>query len=113
LRVTATGHREIYLHLRFKDGVTAGQLYTRAGFSEAKRDCRLLSLIGQDPRWLMRKQLDPSRPLAGVVNLPGFEGGAAAGAEGAAAGGAAAVSGGAAAAGVCGARPAAAASPAA
>lgn len=60
----------MYLHLRCKDSVVAGGLYTKAGFTAYQRDWPILLLIGQEPRFLMRKQLQAPRPLAGRVLLP-------------------------------------------
>jgi hypothetical protein len=60
----------VYLHLRIKDEATAGGLYSKAGFRSFKKDWPLLLLIGQEPRYLMRKQLPAARPLIGCVALP-------------------------------------------
>lgn len=67
------GEPDVYLHLRFKDASTAGVLYKQHGFQEHKRDCWLLLLIGQEPRFLMLKQLAVARTLVGRVLLPGFK----------------------------------------
>jgi len=67
------GEADLYLHLRFKDASTAGSLYRKQGFVEAKRDCWLLLLVGQEPRFLMLKQLAAARTLVGQVLLPGFQ----------------------------------------
>jgi hypothetical protein len=61
----------VYLHLRVKDEATAGGLYYKSGFRSFKKDWPLLLLIGQEPRYLMRKQLLTPRPLVGRVALPG------------------------------------------
>lgn len=60
----------MYLHLRIKDEATAGLLYTKVGFRPHKKDWPLLLLLGQEPRFLMRKQLPAARPLQGRVALP-------------------------------------------
>lgn len=67
------GEADLYLHLRFKDEATAGSLYCKHGFIPAKKDCWLLLLVGQEPRFLMLKQLAGDRMLAGQVLLPGFK----------------------------------------
>lgn len=67
------GETNLYLHLRKKDDATAGQLYRKHGFIEAKKDCWMVLLLGQEPRFLMLKQLAESRALVGKVLLPGFE----------------------------------------
>jgi hypothetical protein len=67
------GEADLYLHLRFKDEATAGSLYRKHGFNSAKKDCWLLLLLGQEPRFLMLKQLAAERMLAGQVQLPGFK----------------------------------------
>ncbi|WIA38314.1 hypothetical protein OEZ86_001653 [Tetradesmus obliquus] len=64
------GERDVYLHLRIKDEATAGLLYTKVGFRPYKKDWPLLLLLGQEPRFLMRKQLPAARPLQGRVALP-------------------------------------------
>jgi hypothetical protein len=74
----SAGESDLYLHLRFKDAATAGSLYRKAGFTQAKKDCWLLLLLGQEPRFLMLKQLAADRTLAGQVLLPGFEQGVSA-----------------------------------
>jgi hypothetical protein len=63
----------LYLHLRFKDAATAGSLYRKHGFTQASKDCWLLLLVGQEPRFLMLKQLAAARTLAGRVSLPEFQ----------------------------------------
>eukprot|EP00775_Hariotina_reticulata_P004123 gene4123-4369_t len=62
--------REVYLHLRFKDKDTAGGLYSKAGFSAAAADWPILTLLGQQPRYLMKKVLPADRPLVGSLRLP-------------------------------------------
>jgi hypothetical protein len=81
------GEAELYLHLRFKDTPTAGSLYQAAGFASAKRDCVLVLLLGQEPRHLMKKQLDPARELTGRLKLPQLQQAAAVAAGGEGAGG--------------------------
>jgi hypothetical protein len=73
LRCCCAGEADLYLHLRFKDAATAGSLYRKHGFTDAKKDCWLLLLVGQEPRFLMLKQLAAARTLAGQVSLPGFK----------------------------------------
>ena len=53
------GAREVYLHLRDRDGEgPGGRLYARAGYAAAGRDPALLALVlAQDRRSLMRKRL--------------------------------------------------------
>jgi hypothetical protein len=70
---TAAGETDLYLHLRFKDATTAGALYRKHGFTPASKDCWLLLLVGQEPRFLMLKQLLAARTLVGQVLLPGFK----------------------------------------
>jgi hypothetical protein len=70
----------VFLHLRFKDKDTAGGLYSKAGFSAAAADWPILTLIGQQPRYLMKKVLPADRPLMGSVKLPSASSGIAAGA---------------------------------
>jgi hypothetical protein len=69
--VAAVGESDVYLHLRVKDEATAGGLYYKAGFRSFKKDWPLLLLLGQEPRYLMRKQLSTPRPLVGRVVLLG------------------------------------------
>ena len=69
----AAGESDLYLHLRFKDAATAGSLYRKHGFAQAKKDCWLLLLLGQEPRFLMLKTLAADRTLSGQVQLPGFK----------------------------------------
>jgi hypothetical protein len=53
------GAREVYLHLRDRDGDgPGGRLYARAGYRASGRDPALLALVlAQDRRSLMRKRL--------------------------------------------------------
>jgi hypothetical protein len=53
-----------------KDEATAGGLYYKAGFRPFKKDWPVLLLLGQEPRYLMRKQLPTPRALVGRVVLP-------------------------------------------
>lgn len=71
--VLPAGEADLYLHLRFKDEATAGSLYRKHGFTSAKKDCLLVLLLGQEPRFLMLKHLAADRMLAGQVALPGFK----------------------------------------
>jgi hypothetical protein len=75
--VVAVGESDVYLHLRVKDEATAGGLYYKAGFRSFKKDWPLLLLLGQEPRYLMRKQLSTPGPLLGRVVLPGMQQGEA------------------------------------
>ncbi|KAF8062040.1 hypothetical protein HT031_004300 [Scenedesmus sp. PABB004] len=70
-RAAPAGELDMFLHLRCKDDASAGGLYRKAGFAEHKRDWPVVALLGQEPRYLMRKQLLPARPLAGRVALVG------------------------------------------
>jgi ribosomal protein S18 acetylase RimI-like enzyme len=51
------GEPNIYLHLRFQDDA-AGRLYRGAGYQAVKQDWPLVSWLGQDRRYLMKKRLE-------------------------------------------------------
>ncbi|KAK9862861.1 hypothetical protein WJX84_009094 [Apatococcus fuscideae] len=52
------GKQEIYLHLRHKDE-PATRLYLKGGYEIVKSDPGFLSVLGLDPKHLLRKVLDP------------------------------------------------------
>ena len=54
--VQEVGDNCVYLHLRFKDAPAAA-LYRKSGYTPVAQDSFLWALVGQDRRWLMRKQL--------------------------------------------------------
>lgn len=80
---SAAGEHDICLHLRFQDADGApGRLYERAGFVRVKADSCLVWLLGQDRRYLLRKELKPQATAAAALQQQqrdaGGEGAAAA-----------------------------------
>lgn len=64
------GELDVYLHLRLKDSDSAGGLYNKNGYRVHQKDWPIIFLLGQEPRYLMKKQLVASRQLVGKVHLP-------------------------------------------
>ena len=54
--VKSVGQSDVYLHLRFKDK-PAQALYQKNGYKSVAQDAFYWVLVGQERRWLMRKDL--------------------------------------------------------
>jgi ribosomal protein S18 acetylase RimI-like enzyme len=57
--VVEAGESAVFLHVRLQDP-PARALYTKAGYVPQAEDWPLVRLVGQDPRFLLKKELPPS-----------------------------------------------------
>ncbi len=55
------GEEQMFLHLRLID-MPAGKLYRGSGFKQMAEDNILMQLLGQDRKYLMRKELKHQAP---------------------------------------------------